>query len=160
MSELRPSTPQQRRQLKAISRRLIEMAGGVSSFEHATRVKAPALSKYCSPDDELHMPADVLLDLMLDTGSIAPLSHLAEIFGYKMVALDAQPQSAALPNISDIALLMRDGSNVADAISQAVADGHISPAEARKISDFLEHLITDAQALQRKVKHAVSGGDA
>jgi len=94
MNDLRPTTAQFRRRLKAVVRRLLEIAGGVSSFEHATRVRAPVLSKYASAADEKHMPLDIAMDLMKDTGSNGILSYMAAELGMKLVALDARLRSS------------------------------------------------------------------
>lgn len=161
MSGMRPSTEQQRRQLKATVRRLLELAGGVTSFEHVTRVKAPALSKYGSPDDAAaHMPVDVALDLMMDTGSTGILAIMAGMLGYKLVALDSTGQGAPLPDMRDAAELVQGNSRVVSTLAQAVADGHISAAEAREVSDDIEQSVASLRNLQRRVKSAASGGAA
>lgn len=161
MSGMRPSTEQQRRQLKATVRRLLELAGGVTSFEHVTRVKAPALSKYGSPDDAAaHMPVDVALDLMMDTGSTGILAIMAGMLGYKLVALDSTGQGAPLPDMRDAAELVQENSRVVSTLAQAVADGHISAAEAREVSDDIEQSVASLRNLQRRVKSAASGGAA
>lgn len=161
MSDLRPTTEQQRRQLKAVVRRLLEMAGGVTSFEHATRVKAPALSKYASADDALsHMPIDVAMDLMMDTGSNGILSVMAAMLGLKLVALETDGRGSPLPDVADISDLVRDNSNVITALSVALADGVVTHAEERQISSEIEKNVQELRAMQRKVKASVTGGDA
>lgn len=137
-----------------------EMAGGVTSFEHVTRVKAPALSKYGSPDDETHMPIDVAIDLMLDTGSNGILSYMAAKIGYKLVALDMDGQSAAMPGITDIAVLVQENSKLVSVVSQALADGVITAKEERSISDEIEKCVQELRILQRRVKASVPNGDA
>ncbi|WOC17400.1 phage regulatory CII family protein [Pseudochrobactrum sp. MP213Fo] len=159
MSVLRPTSEQQRRQLKATVRRLLELAGGVTSFEHVTRVKAPALSKYGSPDDTAaHMPVDVAMDLMLDTGSNGIVSAMAAMLGYKLVALESDGQGAVLPTITDIAHVVRDSSDVVDALAHALTDGKISAAEEREISNKIEKSVQDLRVIQRKAKEAATGG--
>lgn len=159
MNVIRPTTEQQRRQLKAVVRRLLEIAGGVTSFENATRVKAPALSKYASADDSTsHMPLDVAMDLMMDTGSNGILSIMAAQLGMKLVALDADGKGAALPDVSDISGLVRDNSNVISALTSAMADGMITPAEERTISSEIEKNVQELREIQRKAKAAVTGG--
>lgn len=158
MVDLRPTTPKWRRGLKAVVRRLLELAGGVTSFEHVTRVKAPALSKYGSPDDETHMPLDVAMDLMRDTGSNGILSYMAAELGYKLVALEADGQGAALPDIANVAAIVQGYSKLFTELSDAVADGVITSEEARNILNEIEALVQQLRALQRKVQAAVPGG--
>lgn len=158
MTDLRPTTPKWRRGLKAVVRRLLELAGGVTSFEHVTRVKAPALSKYGSPDDETHMPLDVAMDLMRDTGSNGILSYMAAELGYKLVALEADGQGAALPDIANVAAIVQGYSKLFTELSDAVADGVITSEEARNILNEIEPLVQQLRALQRKVQAAVPGG--
>lgn len=161
MNNLRPTTEHQRRQLKATVRRLLEMAGGVSSFKHVTRVQEPALSKYGSPDDTSgHMPIDIAMDLMLDTGSNGILSAMAAMLGYKLVALNADGQGASLPDVIDIAGLVQENSSLVSAVSEAIKDGVITPEEERLISDEVEKSVQDLRALQRRVTAAVKGGAA
>ena len=158
MSELRPTSPQDRRGLKAVTRRQLEMAGGVTSFEHVTRVKAPQLSKYGSLDDDAFMPIDVVFDLMLDTGSNAILSFMLAKAGYKIIALEADGYGAKLPGMADVASLLHGISQLVNAVSDAVADGIITPEEERIASAKMEASVQQIRALQRILQAAVTGG--
>ena len=144
----RPTTEQERLALKATVRHVMELAGGPTGFAHVTRVEAAVLSKYATPSyDCHHMPIDIALDLMRDTGSNGIVSAMAAALGYKLVALDAAPEGGALPTISDISRLGRECQDVIDAISEALIDGHISAADERRIGlpqchDLLESEIS------------------
>ncbi len=158
MNDLRPTTGHFRRGLKATVRRLLEMAGGVSSFEQVTRVKAPVLSKYGSPDDEKHMPLDVAMDLMRDTGSNGILSFMAAELGYKLVALDAQHHDGCLPSMSDVSRVISSSSSVVEKYVQAAEDGVLSHAEKREVFSAIERAVQALRQLQRKVDAASSSG--
>lgn len=160
MTDLRPTTGGFLRGLKAVVRRTIELAGGVSSFEHVTRVKAPVLSKYGSPTDEKHIPVDVLMDLLLDTRNNAVLSYMAAALGFKLVPLEAEPMGADLPGMEEIAGILRKSSELIDAIIAAVSDGKICAAENRDINKKLDVLVQYVRALQRQVNNATDGGAA
>lgn len=160
MNDLRPTTGLFLRGLKAVVRRTIELAGGVSSFEHVTRVKAPVLSKYGSPTDEKHIPVDVLMDLLLDTRNHAVLSYMAAELGLKLVPLETEPHGADLPGMDEVAGIFRKSSELVDSIIAAVSDGKISPAENRDINKKLDRLVQFARALQRQVNNATDGGAA
>lgn len=160
MSDLRPTNGRFLRGLKAAVRRTIEMAGGVSSFEHVTRVKAPVLSKYGSPDDEKYIPVDVLMDLLLDTRNHAVLSYMAAELGFKLVPLDVEPKGADLPGMEEVAGVFRNSSELIDAIILAVSDGKIGAAENRDLNKKLDRLVQYARGLQRQINNATDGGAA
>lgn len=160
MTDLRPTTGGFLRGLKAVVRRTIELAGGVSSFEHVTRVKAPVLSKYGSPTDEKHIPVDVLMDLLLDTRNHAVLSYMAAELGLKLVPLELEPKGADLPGMDEVAGIFRNSSELVDAIVAAVSDGKISAAENRDINKKLDRLVQFVRALQRQVNNVTDGGAA
>ncbi len=161
MSDLRPTSGKFRRGLKAVVRRLLEMAGGVTSFEHMTRVKAPALSKYGSADDEMHMPLDVAVDLMIDTGSNGILSFIAAELGYKLVALDAQHFDGELPSIADVALVIQSLNSVVQEYAQASKDGVVTPAEKRRVFNEIEKAVQTLRVFQRMIDAAtLTGGEA
>ncbi|MDP8249600.1 phage regulatory CII family protein [Pseudochrobactrum saccharolyticum] len=159
MSDLRPTTGKFRRGLKAVVRRLLEMSGGVTSFEQVTRVKAPALSKYGSPDDEMHMPLDVAVDLMMDTGSNGILSFIAAELGYKLVALDAQHFDGDLPSIDDVAQVISSLNAVVQEYAQVSKDGRVTPAERRRVFNEIEKAVQKLRSFQRMVDAATTGGE-
>lgn len=160
MTVFRPSNDHQRWQLKVNIRREVTLAGGVTSFEQITRVKAPALSKYCSPDDEMFMPMDVWLDLIIDTKSTATLEYVAAELGLDLVPRKVQPQGSELPNMRDMSRLGRDYHDVFEEVERAVADGNMTLPEAHKVSARIQQLIDDARELERKAMRAANGGDA
>lgn len=160
MNDIRPTTGRFLRGLKAIVRRTLEMAGGVTSFEHVTRVKASVLSKYGSPDDEKHMPIDIMVDLLLDTGSNGILSYIAAELGYKLVALDAQHFNGTLPDISDVAKVIQSLNAVVQKYAQAIEDGVITPLEKRMLFDEVEKAVQTLRKFQRKIDAATSTGGA
>lgn len=158
MTDLRPTTEHQRRQLKAVTRHLMEMAGGVTSFEHVTRVKASILSKYCSPFEDAFIPADIMLDLTLDTRSNGFLSFMAAERGMKLVALEADGRGAALPDLGDVAQLVEGYSQFITSLHFAVADGKITIEEARPLKAKIEVLVQQLRSLGRTIDAAVNGG--
>lgn len=160
MSDLRPTCPKWRRGLKSVVRRLLEMSGGVTSFEHMTRVKAPALSKYGSPDDETHMPVDVAMDLMLDTGSNGILSYMAARLGYKLVALEEQHFDGALPTIADVALVIQSLNAVVQEYAQASKDNVVTASEKRRVFDKIEKAVQTLRVFQRMLDAASQSGGA
>lgn len=157
----RPTNEHERLMLKSIVRRLLQVAGGVTSFAIATRVEAPALSKYASPDDAAaHIPFDVAMDLMRDTGSVSLLAAAAEMLGYDLVPRDQSPQAAALPDANDVSKLIQENTGVVSAVCSAIADGVVTPEEGRRICTEIDEEQRFLDGLRRKVQRSVKGGDA
>lgn len=161
MVKMRPTTEQERQALKAAVRRLLPMAGGVSAFEKMTRVNASALSRYGAPDEAInHMPIDVAMDLMLDTGSNGIVSVMAARLGYKLVALDHYNFGGTLPDIGDMSRLSAAVADVMQEYAQAIADGSITPREKQQIDIEIEEAVQALRMFQRKVDGATAQGGA
>lgn len=151
----RPTTDHDRLALKAATRQALALAGGVSRFELATRVAAPALSKYGAVQEiAAFMPLDVAADLDRDLGAPVMAEAMAALAGYRLTPADAVAPGA--PSLADVAKIMRESCDVADALTAALADGKIGPAEARTIDREIEEAIAVLRGLQGRVR--MSGG--
>lgn len=125
MSELRKTTGELRSALKAAVRRVLTLSGGGDSVQYATRVKAPALSRYGSTHDEHadnHCPIDVAMDLDLEAGQPVILAAMAKAQGYEL-----RPTAAALhsdlPIAKKISEGMRSSTEFFCTASEMAADG-------------------------------------
>lgn len=151
----RPTTEHDRLALKAATRHALTLAGGVSRFELATRVAAPVLSKYGAIHEAAaFMPLDVAADLDRDLGAPVMAEALAGLAGYRLTPADAARPGA--PSLADVAKIMRESCDVADALTAALADGKIGAAEARAIDCEIEEAIAVLRGLQGRVR--MSGG--
>lgn len=161
MVKIRPTSEQDRQEVKAVVRRSLTMAGGVSAFEKVTRVNASALSRYGAPDEvDYHIPLDVVLDLCIDTGSNAIIAVVAARLGYKMVSLGNQCFGSSLPDIGDVSRMSGAVSDVMQEYAQAIADGAITPREKQQINIEIEEAVHLLREFQRRINSsAASGGD-
>ncbi len=139
--------------LKAATRAALALAGGVARFELATRVQAPALSKYAAPQETIaFLPIDVAADLDRDIGAPVIAEALAALAGYRLVPADAP--AAGTPNLADVARIMRETCDVSDALTAALADGRVTRTEARAIDREIEEAIRELRVLQSRVSGA------
>lgn len=157
MSKLpRPSTERERLELKDATRRSLSLLGKLASFAAVTRVEVPVLSKYGSPSETTaFMPIDVALDLARDTGSLLIVETLAAMLGYRLVPLDGAP--AEKIGIEDLGALMREGNDVEQKLTDALADGVIDPAERRELRQEIAENVLVLRRLDRKLGGQVNG---
>jgi len=150
--DLRPTTAADRRRIKAATRRLADLAGGVSSAEHVTRVKAPALSKFGSPSDPQFMPADVILDLEADIGSPVLTAALAGMQGYQLVSTAGRIHKAGTHELGlpCVAAILTNASAMANELNEGLADGKIDAIEAAQISAIAEEAIRHLRHVQAR----------
>ena len=136
--------------LKAATRRSVDMAGGGESFSHRTRVRATQLSKYGSTSEpETFMPLDVAVEADLEAGVPIILSAMAELLGYKLVPVSAEPAGELGPN--DALRIANEMGDVIRTITEAMADGHVDAADRRTICREID----EAKAALRDVLNKV-----
>lgn len=138
--------------LKAVTRRLVERAGGAEVAALATRVAHSQLSAYGSlTERDRFAPVDVVADLERDIGDPLVTRELAGLAGFRLVPIDgAGPcgdEELGPRGITAIAARM---GRLAGTIDAADDDGHLDLRE-------LEAIATEAQALEdaaRQVREA------
>lgn len=144
---MRPTSEQLRAELKAVVRRAMRVAGRAECFQHATRVKAPVLSKYVGtafPDH--HMPLDVAADLEMETGQPLIAAALAALNGCRVVPDAAHAVSGFA--LADVSGLMAAGHRLTSELLSAFEDGAVDRSEARAIVAALDA----AEAMQRQLR--------
>ena len=85
---MRVISDRQSMQLKAATRRAIDMAGGSDTFEHVTRVRQGQLSKYGLAGEDhaaCFAPIDVALEADIEAGSPIITEMMAKLQGYRLV---------------------------------------------------------------------------
>ncbi len=148
----RKSTEAERLELKAATRRALDLAGKANAFALVTRVEAPALSKYGSPSEPAaFMPIDVMLDLCRDVGAPVILDELAAILGYRLAPVDGGEAAHEPVTMADIAAVSREGGDVVNKTLAALADGKICPVERTEIRQDVGENIAVLRALDRKL---------
>lgn len=144
----RPTSEQDRLELKTASRHALEMARA-SKFAMVTRVEAPALSKYGDPfNPDAFMPIDVALDLDRDIGSPMLLAALAELEGYELTPASATPARGV--GVEDLATVAKETGDVIQTLAAALADG-IDSHERRALRREIAEAIRALRALDRNL---------
>lgn len=131
--------------LKGATRRAIKAAGTAESFQHVTRVKAPALSNYASaaPENmEKFMGIDVAVEADMEAGAPIITEQMARILGYKLVKDDAgAPPAASLPTDGDMLTLNSAVAMFIQAYREAREDNVIDEVEKRDLGPKGEGVI-------------------
>jgi hypothetical protein len=156
---VRPSSPHQRRDIKARTWALLDNLG-ISEFVPITRVKHAALSKYGAPPkgdgdplqaEDQYIPIDVLLDAELRAGPMVT-KLVAELQGYKLVPKD-EDETRAGKTVS-IAAVLRASKECADVTSaylERSADGDLDRQDRREICREIDEAIAELTSLRKQV---------
>ena len=141
--------------LKAATRRALDMAGGQDAFQHMTRVRQAALSKYGSPAEDCadkYMPIDVAVEADMEAGTPIITGKMAELLGYKLVPIGASGDQSPL-SVNDALRIANEVADVVKAITKALEnDGRVDCAEGREITREIDEAV---QALMDVAKRAV-----
>jgi hypothetical protein len=154
MDDMRASTPDERRALKAAVRRSCKIAGGAASVQHSTRAGEVDLSRYASTEHpDRHCPIDVAIELDREAGSPVIVSAMAALLGYRLVAEGAK--GAEPLSMRDVAQVSTEAAQLISAVAEASVDG-IDASEVSNIDKEAEETVAAIRRLQAKARGAVS----
>ena len=154
MDDMRASTPDERRALKAAVRRSCKLAGGAASVQYSTRVGDVDLSRYASKDHpDRYCPIDVALEIDREAGSPVIVSAMAALLGYRLVADDAK--GAEPLSMRDVAQVSTEAAQLISAVAEASCDGKIDANEVNNIDKEAEEAVAAIRRVQAKAKGAV-----
>ena len=146
----RPSTEQERLELKAATRRALQLAGRANAFALVTRVEGPVLSKYASPAEQTaFMPVDVVLDLEREAGSPVLTEILAAMQGFRLVPIGEGERQPV--GYEDLARLNKESSDVVQSLANGLRDGDLDPAERRGTRQEIAENIAALRLVDRKL---------
>lgn len=142
--------------LKAATRRGIDQAGGGDAFQHVTRVKAGALSKYATAGEETSdkfMPIDIAVECDLEANSPIIVSAMAAMLGYKLVPTDGAATANAVAPVSliDALKIANEAADVVRAITEALEDGAVDGLEKRVITREIDDVMKALHCVQRRI---------
>lgn len=148
----RPTSEQDRLDLKAATRRALELARP-TKFAPVTRVDAAALSRYGAiSEPEKFMPIDVVVDLCRDIGSPILVEEMARLLGYRLVPIE-EPAEGGKVDLQDISDLSRENSDVVVALAAGLKDGFDASHRREALRELSEE-----RAMLHRIEHKVAGG--
>lgn len=131
--------------LKAATRDLTDTAGGVTRAGNISRVGAPLLSRYGSPQESTFAPIDVIADLEAEVGDPVVTRELASLSGFDLVARPAP--GASLPLTERFVKMLKENGDVEQAISRAIAAGEITAAEKNRLRVEIKEAMAQLSSL-------------
>ena len=118
-------------QIKAATRDLVRQAGGLERAGRIAGRGKSTIDRYCSPDHPDVIPIDAALRLEQETGTACVTAAMAAING-RTVA-ERATEAAGGDVLAAVARAAKESADVLAAAASAMADGKISPNEARAI---------------------------
>jgi hypothetical protein len=147
---IRPTTPEERRDLKMLTQRAIRNVGG-SNFANDTRVVESKLSEYGNPAHEKQfMPIDVVADLERVLGYPIITEHLAQLQGFR---LTTDAATADEPDMEDVGAFSDTQGKLLSMLIRYAPDGY-DHRERREILPVAEALLVQLQDLIKGLKGA------
>lgn len=135
--------------LKAVTRDLTDKAGGVTRAGQISRVGAPLLSRYGSPQESTFAPIDVIADLEAEVGDPVVTRELASLSGFDLVARPAP--GASLPLTERFVKMLKENGDVEQAISRAIAAGEITAAEKNRLRIEIKEAMAQLSSLMAEL---------
>lgn len=140
------------RQLKAATRDLIDLCGGVRRAAGLTRIDHGSLSRAGSPHEPYFLPIDVVADLEAEAQD-APVSRcLAALSHLDVTARPREQASRTL--VEAISGISREAAECVSAMAVSVADGvvdHEEAADILRVAEVLSGEIAKVKAAMRNV---------
>lgn len=115
--------------IKAMARRLTDMAGGLESSAMICRASKSSLGLYGRPEHEQHMPADVIADLEADVGDPLVTRELARIAGFGLCPLDGSSDAMPTDPVHLVMYMTQELGRFAMAVHDMDSDGIREPRE-------------------------------
>jgi hypothetical protein len=118
--------------IKAAQRDLIERCGGIMRVVEKTGYSKSEVGRWNNGSEPDLMSVGAIAVLERDCGQALVTAVLAETNGRRLSDPD-EARKAEVNVLSSHAELMRQSAELASAVAVAIADGHVSPAEATTI---------------------------
>ncbi len=134
---------------------LIRSVGGLERAARLSRVSATSLQKYSDPDEDRHMPVDVVLALEAAAGAAIVTRFLAAELGCTVERIGA---GGSIDLGADTAAAMRETADVIETTARALADGVVDEQEAGEIIRETDEAIEALQAVRESARQVARGG--
>ncbi|WCK12367.1 hypothetical protein G6L41_008795 [Agrobacterium tumefaciens] len=149
---VRPTSQEERRDLKATVGRLLRQVGA-SNVAKESRVGEAHLSRYASPREKEFMPLDVLADVERMAGYPLVTEYMANLSGFDLVRNESE---ADAPDMEDVSRLADTKGKLLSALITSFLDGKIDNHERRTLLPLLD----DAIAQMQELRSGLIGGGA
>lgn len=118
--------------VKASQRDLIERCGGIIRSGEIAGFSKSHVGRWNSPSDPELMPIGAVRALEADCGQALVTAVMAEANGRRLTDPDEE-RKHEICVLNSHAELMRQSAELAHSMAMAIADGHVTPAEAQTI---------------------------
>lgn len=125
--------------VKAAQRDMIRLAGGIERAAEIANISKSHMGRMNNPSDGELMTLSVVVALENDIGQPLVTSVLAEANGRRLTDPEADRKAEANV-LTGHAELLRHSAEAAHSMALAIADGHVSPAEASTVDRSLSQL--------------------
>lgn len=120
--------------IKAITRHLVQRVGGPKQAAEICGVSQALISNWKDDNHDRFIPIYRLVDLDAAAGDLF-LSELARSRGYELTPIERRENNAAVSLVKLMAEVSRANGEFEYTALEAVADGSVTPNEARRIRD-------------------------
>jgi len=141
---MRPTSQEERRDLKATVGRLLRQVGA-SNVAKESRVGEAHLSRYASPREKEFMPLDVVADVERMAGYPLVTEFMAQMSGFRLVQNESD---ADAPDMEDVGRLADTKGKLLSALITSFLDGKIDNHERRTLLPLLDDAIAQMQELR------------
>lgn len=147
--------PADQQEIKGATRALLRAFGGQDAAAMRLGTRQQRLSDCCSPNTDAFMRIDEVAALESETvghpGHPFILSTIARQIGFELVRMPTSTASGS-DMLQLFAHQSRETSDLATAICEAHADGHISVEDAIRIEAELDDVIANALAMRAEIR--------
>lgn len=141
---MRPTSQEERRDLKATVGRLLRQVGA-SNVAKESRVGEAHLSRYASQREKEFMPLDVVADVERMAGYPLVTEFMAQMSGFRLVQNESE---ADVPDMEDVGRLADTKGKLLSALITSFLDGKIDNHERRTLLPLLDDAIAQMQELR------------
>ncbi|WP_454683974.1 phage regulatory CII family protein [Ancylobacter moscoviensis] len=134
----------------AFRRAVRQSGGGLRELSAMTRLSPAQLSRFGDLNSDQWAPLDVVLDMDSLAGEPVITRALGDLLGHDLVSSKAAVAHGRL--VQHLAGLARESGDVLSGISDALADGELTPNELSRIENDLADLDAQVQAARATVR--------
>lgn len=144
--------------IKQATRELILAVGGPARVEALTGHRAGTISRWGADHHGDVIPVTVVAVLEFHAQAAPFTRALASLTGHGLTRIADGDDSGGGPGMADVAAIAASGARVVAAAAEALADGVVTPAEAKHVMSLIGGGQAEAGAFKRKLAVVAGGG--